>query len=233
MLKEKEENPLDLLLELLEQKNLDISNFSLAQVADGYLKYLSDFKNQDKILENISEFLWVASKLALIKSRALIFDFNLKDDFNLSENENDLKARLLEYNKFKNLSKKIEFELTQGGEFFSRKNFFSMGQKFLVDFNKEDLKNHFINLVDEYKKENTDNYKKKSLREIVKIEEKIVQIKKMLKKIKYIQFSSIVKDKTDKIEIIISFLSILELVKQGSVEVRQRSCFQEIDIVNK
>jgi chromatin segregation and condensation protein Rec8/ScpA/Scc1 (kleisin family) len=108
-----------------------------------------------------------------------------------------------------------------------------MGQKFLVDFNKEDLKNHFINLVDEYKKENTDNYKKKSLREIVKIEEKIVQIKKMLKKIKYIQFSSIVKDKTDKIEIIISFLSILELVKQGSVEVRQRSCFQEIDIVNK
>jgi segregation and condensation protein A len=233
MLKEKEENPLDLLLELLEQKNLDISNFSLAQVADGYLKYLSDFKNQDKILENISEFLWVASKLALIKSRALIFDFNLKDDFNLSENENDLKARLLEYNKFKNLSKKIEFELTQEGEFFSRKNFFSMGQKFLVDFNKEDLKNHFINLVDEYKKENTDNYKKKSLREIVKIEEKIVQIKKMLKKIKYIQFSSIVKDKTDKIEIIISFLSILELVKQGSVEVRQRSCFQEIDIVNK
>jgi segregation and condensation protein A len=175
----------------------------------------------------------VASKLALIKSRALIFDFNLKDDFNLSENENDLKARLLEYNKFKNLSKKIEFELIQGGEFFSRKNFFSMGQKFLVDFNKEDLKNHFINLVDEYKKENTDNYKKKSLREIVKIEEKIVQIKKMLKKIKYIQFSSIVKDKTDKIEIIISFLSILELVKQGSVEVRQRSCFQEIDIVNK
>jgi segregation and condensation protein A len=233
MLKEKEENPLDLLLGLLEQKKLDISNFSLAQVADGYLDYLSDFKNQDKILENISEFLWVASKLALIKSRALIFDFNLKDDFNLSENENDLKARLLEYNKFKNLSKKIEFELIQGGEFFSRKNFFSMGQKFLVDFNKEDLKNHFINLVDEYKKENTDNYKKKSLREIVKIEEKIVQIKKMLKKIKYIQFSSIVKDKTDKIEIIISFLSILELVKQGSVEVRQRSCFQEIDIVNK
>jgi segregation and condensation protein A len=233
MLKEKEENPLDLLLGLLEQKKLDISNFSLAQVADGYLKYLSDFKNQDKILDNISEFLWVASKLALIKSRALIFDFNLKDDFNLSENENDLKARLLEYNKFKNLSKKIEFELIQGGEFFSRKNFFSMGQKFLVDFNKEDLKNHFINLVDEYKKENTDNYKKKSLREIVKIEEKIVQIKKMLKKIKYIQFSSIVKDKTDKIEIIISFLSILELVKQGSVEVRQRSCFQEIDIVNK
>jgi segregation and condensation protein A len=233
MLKEKEENPLDLLLELLEQKNLDISNFSLAQVADGYLKYLSDFKNQDKILENISEFLWVASKLALIKSRALIFDFNLKDDFNLSENENDLKARLLEYNKFKHLSKKIEFKLTQEGEFFSRKNFFSMGQKFLVDFNKEDLKNNFINLVDEYKKENTDNYKKKSLREIVKIEEKIVQIKKMLKKIKYIQFSSIVKDKTDKIEIIISFLSILELVKQGSVEVRQRSCFQEIDIVNK
>ncbi len=228
-----EENPLEVLLNLLERKNLDISNFSLAQVADGYLNYLNHFKNQDKILNNISEFLWVASKLALIKSRILISKFELEVDLELEENSDELKKRLFEYSKFKNLSKKLDLKLREEEELFSRKEIFFTDRNFSINFDKDDLKFFFINLMDNFNKENTLKYEEKSLKEVAKIEEKIFQIKELLKKIEKFKFSEIIKDKSNKNETVISFLSILELIKQGIIEVKQKSCFQEINITER
>ena len=64
------EGPLDLLLSLIEREKLDITTVSLAQIADQYLEYLSTEKNVT--LENLAAFLSVASRLLLIKSRALL-----------------------------------------------------------------------------------------------------------------------------------------------------------------
>ncbi|MDR3559569.1 MAG: segregation/condensation protein A, partial [Candidatus Pacebacteria bacterium] len=67
---DKFEGPLELLLELIEKDKMDVTELSLAKVADEYLEYI---KNNESInLAHLAEFLSVASKLILIKSRALL-----------------------------------------------------------------------------------------------------------------------------------------------------------------
>lgn len=230
----KEDNPLGVLLDLLEKENLDISNFSLAQIADDYLEYLSNFQNQEKILENISEFLWVASRLALLKSKILIsaFDF-LEEDFEDEETGEDLRERLIEYKKFQEISKKIAFQFKENEKLFSRKNPIKVDNQISINFSGEDLKKVFKRIVFDFQIENQTIYQKKSIKETVKIEERIEQIRTLLKKTKQFQFSKLILKKSSRIEIVVSFLSVLELVKQGSIRISQSGCFQEINISKK
>ncbi len=97
------EGPLDLLLELIEKEKLDITNLSLTKVADEYLSYIEDRENIT--LDSLASFLSVASRLILIKSRALLplLKFSEEEE----EEIKDLEYQLAEYKKFKDLSKKI------------------------------------------------------------------------------------------------------------------------------
>ena len=101
---EKFEGPLDLLLELIEKEELQITELSLAHVADQYLEHI---KNNSNIhLENLAEFLSVASKLILIKSRALlpILEFSQEEEAEIK----DLAKQLEEYKKFKEAARRME-----------------------------------------------------------------------------------------------------------------------------
>ena len=131
-IKTKEVDPLGILLNLLDKEKLDISNFSLAQVADQYLDYLNKFKDQTGILENISEFLWVASKLALLKSRILLATFEFEEE---EVEDDDLKDRLIEYQKFKEISRKIKIQLEDKKELISRENKNFAIKDFSIQFN--------------------------------------------------------------------------------------------------
>lgn len=233
-IKTKESNPLGILLGLLEKENLDISNFSLAQVADDYLDYLTSFQNQEEILENISDFLWVASKLALIKSRVLIssFDFT-EEDLESEETEADLRERLIEYKKFQEISKKIATQFKNNKRLFSRKNQVRVDENISINFTEKDLRRAFRKIVLNFKAENRVVYQRKSFQETIKIEERIEQIKTLLGKTRQLDFSSLITEKSSRIEVVIAFLSVLELVKQGSAQIAQGGCFQEINISKK
>ena len=226
----KESDPLGVLLGLLEKEKLEISNFSLAKVADQYLEYLSNLKDQRKILENISEFLWVASKLALLKSKILL------DSFEFSKEEieegDDLKERLIEYKKIKEVAEELRMEIEKGDELIARKNKKFMIREFSVNFDQTDLEKIFQKVVKNYDLEHVNLYQKKEIREVVKIEERIKQIKAILNKTRKFKFSSII-DKTSRLEVVVSFLSILELVKQGTVLVKQEKSFQDMNIIKK
>jgi chromatin segregation and condensation protein Rec8/ScpA/Scc1 (kleisin family) len=113
-------DPLGVLLNLLDKNHLEISNFSLAQVADQYLDYLNKTKNQSEILENISEFIWVASSLALLKSKILLASVEIEEV--LIEEKSDLKDRLTEYKKFKKISDEVRTCFKSPGKLFTRKN---------------------------------------------------------------------------------------------------------------
>ncbi len=89
---EKFEGPLDLLLSLIEKEKLDITQVSLAQVADQYLAYIRD--EESLSLENLSAFLTIAARLILIKSRALlpVLDFSDEEEEAMEDLEYQLKA---------------------------------------------------------------------------------------------------------------------------------------------
>lgn len=98
------EGPLDLLLELIERQELDITTISLAAVTEDYLDQVRELERQN--LPEISEFLVVAARLILLKSRALLPSLDDKE-----AEEDDLAARLREYQLYKSLAKQLSERL--------------------------------------------------------------------------------------------------------------------------
>ncbi len=226
--KTKENDPLGVLLKLLDKNHLEISNFSLAQVADQYLDYLNKTKNQSEILENISEFIWVASRLALLKSKILLASVEIEEVS--TEEEGDLKDRLIEYKKFKKISDEVKVCFESSKKLFVRKNKEIFDKKLEIKFNKKDLERIFEGLAKVFNLENECLYQKKDIKETLKIEEKIEQIKNILNKVRRVKFSKIILNNTNRLESVVSFLAILELVKQGTVLIKQEKSFQDIEI---
>src|SRR5262245_1181711 len=96
------EGPLDLLLHLIEREELDVTRLSLAQVTDQYMQYLASMQRADA--EQISEFLVVAAKLLLIKSRLLLPQEPIPGDEVVEDVGDELTRQLLEYRRYKQVA---------------------------------------------------------------------------------------------------------------------------------
>lgn len=228
------QNPLDVLLQFLANKKLEISNLSLAKVTDDYLAYLEENKDQVEIIENISEFLWVASKLAFLKSK-IILNLYSPDEEEFIEEDNssdELRDRLVEYKEIKEVSFIIQDIFRQEQVLFTRKSrdLFEIENSFSIGFKKEDLGEVFEKIVSDFKREKRLFYRKKKIKETIKIKEIINKIRIFLKKIDNFKFSRLIIKKNNSLEITVSFLSVLEMAKQGEIEIKQEKCFREIEI---
>jgi len=223
---EKFEGPLDLLLNLIEEQKLDVTQVSLAKVADQYLEYLK--KKDDITLENLADFLSVASKLILIKSKALLplLEFSDEDE----QDVKDLEQKLLEYKKFKDASKKLKNISERERTCFSRDSFLEITPIFYPpeNVNAYDLKKTFAFILNQIPL--IEKLEQEMIREVITLEEKINHLQGVIKEKMEASFSEIASSAKDKIEVIISFLAMLELVKQRIIEVEQGEIFQEIKI---
>lgn len=100
------EGPLDLLLHLIERQELDITEVSLAQVTNQYLEYLAQLGERDP--ENLADFLVVAAKLLLIKSRVLLPQPPAPLSSEEEDEGEDLIRQLIEYKKLKEAARKLQ-----------------------------------------------------------------------------------------------------------------------------
>src|SRR5437764_5885171 len=96
------EGPLDLLLHLIEREELDITRLSLAQVTDQYMRYLGSMHRA--YTEQLAEFLVVAAKLLLIKSRLLLPQESVPGEEPIAEDGDELTRQLLEYRQYKRVA---------------------------------------------------------------------------------------------------------------------------------
>jgi segregation and condensation protein A len=226
---EKFEGPLGLLLQLIEKEELDITEVSLAKIADQYIDYIkkSGVINPDEM----ADFLVIAAKLLYIKSKALLPYLYTEEDEGIEELEQQLKM----YKEFLEAMKIIEAMISGKKFMFSREfdkkailanlKIFSPPEK----LTKEDLSVVFVNLISQIKPEEEMLEEEKLARKI-NIEDKILAIQKtLLEKIR-VNFSKILEKAGSKTEIIVSFLAILELIKQRDVFAEQESLFGEITI---
>lgn len=219
------EGPLDVLLSLIEKRKLFINDISLAKVADDYLAYIKQLANFP--IADSANFILVASTLVLIKSKSLLP--NLK----LSEDEQgdiaDLERRLKIYQRIKELSvgvkalfgKKILFELEprKMEPVFSPDD--SMTVASLVAAIKDVLKN--------LPKAATENLPKAVVARVMSLEEMITHLTKRVTEGLRLSFREFSKDKkANKVHIIVSFLAMLELVKQGIISVAQERHGEDI-----
>ena len=236
---DKFEGPLGLLLEIIEKEEMDITEVSLAKIADQYVEYIKDNPkiNPDKM----ADFLVVASRLLLIKSKALLPYLYTEEEEELEELEDQLKM----YKEFLEAAKKVEVMIGRKKFMFAREfnrramlsninctkegeaNIFSPPKKLA----KEDLQIVFKELISHINPP-LKALEEEKLEHKVRIEDKILSIQKMLiEKIKF-SFNKLLNKSNSKTEVIVSFLAMLELIKQRNIAVNQNELFSEI-VINK
>lgn len=221
---DKFEGPLELLLSLIEEEKLNITELSLARVADQYLEYIKDNKNIQ--LDNLAEFLSVASKLILVKSRALLpmLEFTQEEE----EEIKDLTLQLAEYKKFKEASLVLGKMSEAGKICYSRDGFSGIKSIFYPpeDVNVFDLKKYFQAVLMEIPI--IEKLEEEIVREVMTLEEKINDLQNVLRQRIETSFADLTANAKDKIDVILSFLAMLEMVKQRIIDVDQGELFKEI-----
>ncbi len=229
---EKFQGPLDLLLELIEKEQMSITDIALSQITDEYLRYIESA--QDVIsLDELASFIEIASRLLLIKSKTLmpLLEINQEEEKDI----NELKMKLEIYKVFKNLARNLQKRYAQGRPFLSRQVSILSWVIFYPPENitKERLQLLFkgiLNEVEELRKKIV--YPGKVIKKLVSLKEKIQEIEERIKKDLAITFSQLTKNSKSKMEIVVSFLAILELVKRQIIIIEQKDIFEEIKIKN-
>lgn len=218
------EGPLDLLLDLIEKEKLDITEVSLAQVADQFLEHLESAREIGP--SNLADFLLVAGKLILIKSKALLPLLELEKEE--EEDIEELKARLKEYQKFKEISKEIKKLANRKEKFFSRQSYSGMRAIFcppknIAALDLQEAVEAVLNKLPEI-----EAICKRAMGNIVSIKDRIEHIRKSLILRIEMTFKEATVGTKSKIEIIVTFLAMLEMVRKSAIIVEQVEIFGEI-----
>lgn len=213
-----------LLLSLIERERLDITRLSLAKIADQYLEYVS---REDNItLDNLSRFLGIAARLILIKSKALLPILAFTDEE--EEEIGDLEAELRRYKQFKDAAACLGILVSQKHALITRESSLESIPFFLPpkDIRGEDLVAHFRLVLGNLPSKEI--LEEKRVAEIVTLEEKITLLQESIRDRVQKSFSDIVAIATDRVHVIVSFLALLELIKQRIVHAEQGALFGEI-----
>lgn len=219
------QGPLPLLLQLIEKEELDITEVSLASITEQYLAYVE--QAQDLPTGDLADFLVVASKLLLIKSKLLLPSLQL-DDEEAGDLEKQLKIYRIYYDASKHIHKVI------GKKKFSYFREVSRVRSQEPIFNPpegittKNLRNYFREVLDRI--EPIVRLPQEMIKKTVSIQEKISQIENTISTEVRLNFKTLLTQSKNKTEVIVTFLALLELVKQRSVRVMQENVFEEIYI---
>jgi segregation and condensation protein A len=224
---EKFNGPLDVLLSLIEERKMEITDISLANVTDAFLKYVGDLKQTAP--EVLADFLVIAARLILIKSKSLLPTLELSSEE--EKDINELKERLEIYRLFKEASQNIKDQY-QKNPIFSKEFLFNQTPIFYPpeNFNYNLLYESFKKIWEEFN--NLDETSIEKIKKVIKIEEQIKYLLNILNKTTSSEFNQLV-SKKEKIEIVVSFLAILQMFKDQTIIIEQEETFGEIKIALK
>ena len=218
------QGPLEKLLELIESKELDITRLSLAEVTADFLDYVRMLGEIDSRV--LADFITVAARLILIKSHAILPQFELSEEE--EKDIRDLEDRLRIYQEFRIAEKNIA-DSWQKRSAYAREYLIDLPQGFYLTepMSAQDLQSVMERIYSEFRaflpKIAEGSVKLVSLEE--KIKEMIERVDRAIKT----SFNDMA-DGKDKSEIIVMFLALLYLLKESSVEIQQDGLFSEIII---
>lgn len=219
------EGPLELLLDLVEKRKLLINDISLASVTDEYMSHVSAM--QEMSLPNTAHFVALAATLLLIKSKSLLPVLELTKEE--EEGIDDLEVRLKLYKIYRDaataLSTSFGTAMLHERQFVRDTNPLFVPDKFTtLDALQEAIGEVLVNLpVKEVKP-------KVQVRKVISLEEMIDRLHARIEKQMKVTFKELLDNDTEKVNVIVGFLAILESVKQGSILVAQMDRFEDIHI---
>lgn len=224
------EGPLDLLLFLIRKNEVDIYDIPISEITHQFLQYLEVIELLD--LDQASEFVLMAATLIRIKARMLLPKPELDDDEEAEDPRQELVQRLLEYQRYK----EVAWDLRDREE--AQKNFFQQGS-FHFDYEENEDNEEFLN-----EKDVTMFDLMSVFLEILKrvppvtshtvqtipvtIDEQSEHIMNFLQKQKKVLFTDLFANFTERIILIVTFIALLELVKNRSLILNQANPFSEM-----
>lgn len=220
------EGPLDLLLDLIEKRKLFISDIALSKVTDDFISHVRQFDNLP--MGESAHFILVASTLLLIKSKSLLPQLNLTEEE--QGDIHDLETRLKIYKRIKEASKNVE-------RLFGDEMIFGQSQSRVVSpvfapdpgFTLEKALYSLKDLVNRLPKK--ENLPQITVQKIMTLQDMIGDLTKRITATLRMSFSQFTKEhKAERVNVIVSFLAMLELVKQGVLQVSQTHEFADIEM---
>lgn len=223
------QGPLELLYQLVKKNKIEISKISLAKITGEYLDYI-DQHIMD--LDFTSEFLVIAAELIEIKAKYLLPKTDEQDE----DEEESLVERLKKYQLYKELSFVLADHFEDKRDIFenntSLERFRDYEEEVVIEVNLKELKNMYLKAL--YSDNDLEDGDIEEVEHIIiekiKVEKKINDILDILDKYKDVKFYRLVNDKSNVMEIVVTFLSILELMKLNKVKVLQEGLFSPIEV---
>lgn len=221
------EGPLSLLLELTEKNKLDITDISLAAVAEEFITYMNEH-GEAIGPKHLADFVLVAGKLLLIKSKAILPLLELDKDE--AEDIEELKRQLREYKKFKEIFPVVGKIFGQGGRSFAREAYASERVSFCPPRGLEtaDLVAAFEALL--RKTQERESGEEKICLNQISLGDKIEELQNRLMEKINVTFRSTLKARAKRMEVVVMFLAMLELVRKNQAMIDQGERFGEITI---
>jgi segregation and condensation protein A len=226
------EGPMDVLLRLIEERKLFINEISLAAIADdyiGYVRALSEFRAND-----VTGFILVAATLVLIKSKSLLPNLSLTEEE--SGQIVDLERRLRLYQRIKDAGIPIK-EAFGKAIIFARSEAFDMGPVFSPDelITKENMLAAMHSIIAAAPKKEA--LPEVTIKKVINIEEMIASLAERIQEGLRMSFSDFAgrtkgtpPTKEEKVYVIVSFLAMLELVREGLINAIQDNRFEDITL---
>lgn len=225
------EGPLDLLCHLIEKNKMDIYDIQLNEITEQYVQYLNEMEKMN--LEIASEFLVMASTLLYLKSKNLL---PKQEDEEEELTEEELVRRIIEYKKFKEISKVLKQSYIENGNRYEK-------EQENIELPKKKLeKNYDATYIPKIYKEimernsvkinqNAKNIEKIAIVENYTVASKVKEMFKILVKQKKFVFNKLFSlNKHDKQEVVTAFSGLLEMSRRNKVETKQEELFGDITV---
>jgi segregation and condensation protein A len=216
------EGPLDLLLYLIRKHNLDVLDIQMAKLTAQYLEYVDMMRTNQ--LELAAEYLLMAAVLIEIKSRMLLPRPKITEE-DTDDPRAELVRRLLEYEKMKLAARKLN-ELPQLGRDFQTVQVWieQAAEMRLPEVRAEDLREAWLTIVARAKV----MAHHRITREQLSVRDRMTRVLRRLRDAQYVEFRDLFDPSQGVSEVVVTFLAILELAREGLVDVAQQAAFSPI-----
>ncbi len=229
------DGPFDLLLHLILREQVDLYEISLVRIVDAYLAEVERLQVTD--LDVATEFLLIAATLVELKARRLLpgrDDVDLDEELAIWEERDLLLARLLECKAFKDAATVLNRLADVAARSFPRligpeERFVALTPDLLEGVTAEDLRRAFLRAASPRPQPRVDLTHVAPIR--ISVADAVAELVDELPRVGRITFRRLAGGLLERIEIIVRFLAVLELYKQGLVELDQAEQFGEIEIV--
>lgn len=218
------QGPFELVLDLIEARKLLVNDLTLANITEDFIQHV---RAQESFpIEETANFIQIAAMLLLIKSKSLIPDLMLSEDENADVE--DLKRRLAAYEKVREASRELarifgKTMMLPAGERLPEPSFAPSR-----DLSAKALAEALARVLSAHKE--VEELPKTRVKPMITIEEMMNKLAKRVQSVLTLSFNEFSKSTKEKIEVIVSFLALLELVKQGAVAAEQYDTYGDIRI---